>query len=597
MDNDGAQIMTQAEKLAAIRAGLVGEELAAFLVPRSDEHLGEYVPACAERLAWLTGFTGSAGLAAVLPDRAAVWSDGRYVIQLDRETDGTLWERLHLADQPPPAWLADAAGEGARVGYDPWLMSEDTVAQFTGAGLTMVPVAANLVDTAWKDRPPAPMGQVSIHALALTGVSSEQKREQIGHDLAKARQDVAVITDPASIAWLLNIRGQDVDFTPFALGFALVHADGGVELFMAPEKISTETRTELGNNVAISPRDALPSALAKLSGRRVRLDQAGSAAWFAQRLREAGATIVAGQDPILLPKACKSEAEQKGARAAQKRDAVALCRFLHWLIDAAGHETELSAGAKLLSFRSEIDGFAGESFPAITGAGEHGAIIHYRATPETDRPINPNEVFLIDSGGQYPDGTTDVTRTIWTGPEAPPADLRDQFTRVLKGHIAIATLIFPEKVAGVQIDALARQFLWAQGLNYDHGTGHGVGSFLSVHEGPVSISPHLRPATLAEGMILSNEPGYYRAGHYGIRLENLLLVQKAKIESDKPFFAFETLTLAPFERRLIETTLLTTQERDWIDRYHTHVLDEVGPALPDDARHWLERACAPLGSS
>ena len=314
-------------------------------------------------------------------------------------------------------------------------------------------------------------------------------------------------------------------------------------------------------------------------------------------MREAGATIVPGQDPCLLPKACKSEAEQQGARAAQKRDAVALCRFLFWLTEAAGHETELSAGAKLLALRQEVEGFAGESFAAITGAGEHGAIIHYRATPETNRPINPNEVFLIDSGGQYPDGTTDVTRTIWTGPEAPPADLRDQFTRVLKGHIAIATLVFPEKIAGVQIDALARQFLWNVGLNYDHGTGHGVGSFLSVHEGPVSISPHLRPATLAEGMIVSNEPGYYRVGHYGIRLENLILVQKANFESEKPFFAFETLTLAPFERRLIETNLLTTQERDWIDRYHARVLEEVGPNLPEDALHWLQRACAPLGSS
>ncbi len=597
MDNDGAQIMTQAEKLASVREKLQEQGLAAFLVPRSDEHLGEYVPPSAERLAWLTGFTGSAGLAAVLPARAAVWSDGRYVLQLDRETDGSLWERLHLTEQPPPAWLAEAAGEGAKVGYDPWLMSEDAVAQFTAAGLSMVPVATNLVDAAWKDRPAPPSGQVSIHALALAGVPSDEKRERVGRELSKAKQDVAVLTDPASIAWLLNIRGQDVDFTPFALGFALLHADGGVELFMSPEKISPDTRAQLGNAVAVSPREALPGALAKLKDRRVRLDQAGSSAWFAQRLREAGATIVSGQDPCLLPKACKSEAEQQGARAAQKRDAVALCRFLFWLTEAAGHETELSAGAKLLALRQEVEGFAGESFAAITGAGEHGAIIHYRATPETNRPINPNEVFLIDSGGQYPDGTTDVTRTIWTGPEAPPADLRDQFTRILKGHIAIATLVFPEKIAGVQIDALARQFLWNVGLNYDHGTGHGVGSFLSVHEGPVSISPHLRPATLAEGMIVSNEPGYYRVGHYGIRLENLLLVQKANFESEKPFFAFETLTLAPFERRLIETNLLTTQERDWIDRYHARVLEEVGPNLPEDALHWLQRACAPLGSS
>jgi Xaa-Pro aminopeptidase len=582
-------------KIAKVRAELTKQDLAGFLVPRSDEHLGEYVPASAERLAWLTGFTGSAGLAAVLSDQAAVWSDGRYVLQLENETDAAIWTRLHVTDTPPPAWVAEKAGQGARIGYDPWLMSEESVARFTDAGLTMVAVAANPVDLAWKDRPAPPMAKIRAHALAVAGVSSLEKREQIGRKLTEEKQEVAVLTDPASIAWLLNIRGQDLEFAPFALGFALLHADGGVEFFVEPDKISDETRASLGNSVAIAPRAALPDAIAGLKGRRVRLEHAGAPAWFAQRLREAGATIVPGTDPCALPKACKNPVEQMGARDAQKRDAVALCRFLHWLTDAAGHETELSAAAQLLKYRGEIEGFAGESFAAIAGAGEHGAIIHYHATPQTNRAINPNEVFLIDSGGQYPDGTTDVTRTIWTGPDAPPADLRDQFTRVLKGHIAIATLVFPEKTAGVQIDALARQYLWNAGLDYDHGTGHGVGSFLSVHEGPVSISTHLRPATLAEGMILSNEPGYYRVGHYGIRLENLLLVQKTAIEAKKPFFAFETLTLAPFDRILIDIGLLTTQERAWLDAYHARVLRQVGPALPEDAKAWLERVCAPLG--
>jgi Xaa-Pro aminopeptidase len=589
--------MTFAQKIAAIRADLASQDLAGFLIPRSDEHLGEYVPPSAERLAWLTGFTGSAGLAAVLTDAAAVWSDGRYVLQLANETDAAIWTRLHVTENPPPAWVAEKAGQGARIGYDPWLMSEESVARFTDAGLTMVALAANPVDRAWKDRPAPPMAKILPHALALAGLSSQEKREQIGRALAADKQEVAVLTDPASIAWLLNIRGQDLQFAPFALGFALLHADGGVEFFVEPEKISDDTRATLGNHVAIAPRDALPAAIAGLKGRRVRLDHSGAPAWFAQRLREAGAAIVPGADPCALPKACKNPIEQQGARDAQKRDAVALCRFLHWLTDAAGRETELSAAARLLKFRGDIEGFAGESFAAIAGAGEHGAIIHYHATPQTDRAINPNEVFLIDSGGQYPDGTTDVTRTIWTGPDAPPAELRDQFTRVLKGHIAIATLVFPEKTAGVQIDALARQFLWHAGLDYDHGTGHGVGSFLSVHEGPVSISVHLRPAALAEGMILSNEPGYYRVGHYGIRLENLLLVQRASVEGTKPFFLFETLTLAPFDRRLIETGLLTTQEREWLDRYHRRVFEQVGPALPEDARRWLERACAPLGSA
>jgi Xaa-Pro aminopeptidase len=589
------ETMTHAEKIATIRAELVRRDLAGFLVPRSDEHLGEYVPPSAERLAWLTGFTGSAGLAAVLADEAAIWSDGRYVLQLENETDGAIWTRLHVTENPPPAWVAEKAGQGARIGYDPWLMSEEAVARFTDAGLTMIALAANPVDVAWKDRPAPPMAKIRPHALAFAGVSSQEKREQIGRKLTEDKQEVAVLTDPASIAWLLNIRGQDLDFVPFALGFALLHADGGVEFFVEPEKISDETRESLGNSVAIAPRAALPAAIAGLKGRRVRLDHAGAPAWFAQRLREAGATIVSGSDPCALPKACKNPVEQQGARDAQKRDAVALCRFLHWLTGAAGHETELSAAAQLLKFRSEIEGFAGESFAAIAGAGEHGAIIHYHATPQTDRAINDNEVFLIDSGGQYKDGTTDVTRTIWTGPDAPPAELRDQFTRVLKGHIAIAILVFPEKTAGVQIDALARQYLWHAGLDYDHGTGHGVGSFLSVHEGPVSISTHLRPATLADGMILSNEPGYYRVGHYGIRLENLLLVQKAATESRKQFFQFETLTLAPFDRLLIDAALLSPQERDWLDRYHARVLAEVGPALQGESRNWLQRACAPLG--
>jgi Xaa-Pro aminopeptidase len=587
--------MNVSEKIATVRAEMAKQDLAGFLIPRSDEHLGEYVPPSAERLAWLTGFTGSAGMAAVLAGQAAVWSDGRYVLQLANETDGSIWQRLHVTEDPPPAWVAAQAGEGARIGYDPWLMSEEQVARFTDAGLSMIAVAENPVDLAWKDRPAPPLAKVLPHGLALAGVSSRDKREQIGRALTADKQEVAVLTDPASIAWLLNIRGQDIEFAPFALGFALVHADGGVEFFVDPEKITDETRAHCGNGVAFAARDALPAAIAGLNGRRVRLDHSGAPAWFAQHLREAGAIVVSGADPCLLPKACKNPVEQQGARDAQKRDAAALCRFLYWLTDAAGHETEISAAAQLLKFRSEIKGFAGESFAAIAGAGEHGAIIHYHATPQTDRAINANEVFLIDSGGQYPDGTTDVTRTIWTGPDAPPAELRDQFTRVLKGHIAIATLVFPEQTMGVQIDALARQFLWQTGLDYDHGTGHGVGSFLSVHEGPVSISKYLRPAVLAEGMIVSNEPGCYRVDRYGIRLENLLMVQKARVQCPKPFFAFETLTLAPFDRRLIDMALLSTQERDWLDRYHARVLAEVGPALPEDERYWLERACAPLG--
>jgi len=572
---------------------MADQGLAGFLVPRGDEHLGEYVPPSGERLAWLTGFTGSAGLAVVLAGAAAVWSDGRYVLQLAAQTDGALWERLHLTDLPPPAWIAAHIGEGT-LGYDPWLHSEEGLKPFRDAGITLRAVARNPVDIAWADRPAPPAGPAVPHDIAYAGATSAEKREQIAEALRAARQDAAIVSDPASVAWLLNIRGSDVESTPFALGFCIARADANVDLFMDAAKLPAETRAWLGNNVAIAERSGLPGALAALSGKRVRVDQAGTAAWFADRLRDAGAIVVAGADPCLLPKARKNPVEQKGARAAHARDAVALTRFLHWVRDAGGRVTEISAATRLQSFRAEGERFRGDSFAAISGAGEHGAIMHYRVTPETNRTLRANEVYLIDSGGQYLDGTTDVTRTIWTGPDAPPHEARDRFTRVLKGHIAIATAIFPEHVAGVRLDAFARAALWQAGLDYDHGTGHGVGSYLSVHEGPVSISPHLRPATIAEGMILSNEPGYYLPGAYGIRIENLVLVRRADLASDKPFLAFETLTLAPIDRVLIDRDLLRPDEIAWLDDYHARVLREVGPHLPPDAQAWLAHACAPL---
>ncbi len=365
---------------------------------------------------------------------------------------------------------------------------------------------------------------------------------------------------------------------------------------MDPAKLPAATRAWLGNGVSVRGRDELGPALAGLGGQRVQVDGAGSPAWFAQHLRGAGAEVVDAADPCLLPKACKNATEQDGARAAHRRDAVAVCRFLHWLDGMAGRTTEVGAAERLLAFRRELPEFRGESFPAISGAGEHGAIIHYRVTPETDRAMRPNEAYLIDSGAQYPDGTTDITRTVWTGPDPAPAELRDRATRVLKGHIAIATAVFPQGVAGPHLDASARRALWQVGLDYDHGTGHGVGSFLSVHEGPASLSRAGRMAPLAAGMILSDEPGFYLPGGYGIRLENLLLVQQASFpDSKKPFLRFETLTLAPFDRRLIDRALLDDAETAWIDAYHARVLREIGPALERAEREWLEQACAPLG--
>jgi Xaa-Pro aminopeptidase len=584
--------------LAALRYEISRRDLHGFIVPRADEHLGEYVPASAERLAWLTGFTGSAGLAVVLADKAAVFTDGRYVLQLASQTDAALWERLHVTEKPPAVWLKENVPAGARIGFDPWLISEEGLANYTKAGLAMLPVDSNPIDAVWRDRPPPPQAVAMPHPLNLAGRSAEEKRQDIAALLRDARQDTAVLSDPASVAWLFNIRGGDVPFTPFALGFALVHADGGAELFMDPVKLPEATRAFLGNAVSVAARDALPAALARLEGKTVRVDPTGSPVWFMERLREAGATVVSGPDPCLLPKARKNPVEQQGSRAAHARDAVAMCRFLHWLSEAGAthQETELSAANRLLALRAAVDGFRGESFPAISGAGEHGAIIHYRVTEATNRAIRPNEVYLIDSGAQYIDGTTDITRTIWTGPEAAPADVKGHVTRVLKGHIAIATLVFPEGVGGAHIDSFARRALWQIGIDYDHGTGHGVGSYLSVHEGPVSISRVARPVPIGAGMILSNEPGYYLPDHYGIRMENLLLTQPADMPAaTKAFLRFETLTLAPFDRNLIDASLLDAWELDWLNAYHARVLREVGPHLEPAVQTWLSTACERIG--
>ncbi len=582
-------------RLDAVRAAVRAEGLDGFIVPRADEHLGEYVPPAAERLAWLTGFTGSAGLAIVLATRAAVFTDGRYTLQLEQEADVALWERCHVTETPPAAWLKANAPAGARIGYDARLISEEALARFAESGVALV-AAANPIDAVWIDRPPPPAAPALPHPLAYAGQVSAEKRALLAAELTRAGQDAAVLSDPHGIAWLLNIRGADLDYTPVALADALLYSDGRVDLFIDPAKLPEVTRAWLGNGVAVAGPERLAAALDTLVGRRVRVDPAGTPAWFAQRLRAAGAEVVAGPDPCLLPKACKNPAEQAGARAAHGRDAIALCRFLAWLEIGAAGTTELSAADRLLSLRRELPGFRGESFPAIAGAGEHGAIIHYRASAGSNRALQPGEVFLIDSGAQYEDGTTDVTRTVLIGPGTPDAALRERYTRVLKGHIALAALIFPEGIAGPHIDGFARAALWRAGLDYDHGTGHGVGSFLSVHEGPVGISRAARMVPLAPGMILSNEPGFYLPGQYGIRLENLLLVRREDIPgAGRPFLGFETLTLAPFDRRLIAEALLDATERAWLDTYHARVLAAVGPQLDAATREWLAASCAPLG--
>ena len=579
-------------RLTLLRQHLAALDADGFLVPRADEHLGEYVPPSAERLAWLTGFTGSAGLAIVLREEAAVFTDGRYVLQLAAQTDPAAFQRLHIVEQPPQLW---AAARARRLAYDPWLVSEELVARYAEAGLDMVPVAANPIDAVWQDRPAPPCEPAEPHALALAGEASAAKLGSLAGELRRAGQDACVLTDPASINWLMNLRGADLPFIPVALAFAIVHADARADLFIHPAKLTDAVRDWMGSAVACHAPGAFAAALAGMAGKTVRVDPAGSPAAVAQALRAGGAKVAAGSDPCLLPKACKNPVEQDGARAAHRRDAVAMCRFLHWLQEASG-ETEMSAAAKLLQFRGDVPHFRGESFPAISGAGEHGAVIHYRVTPESDRAIGRDEVYLIDSGGQFDDGTTDITRTVWTGPDTPPAALRERFTRVLQGNIALATTAFPRGVAGPHLDAVARRALWAAGLDYDHGTGHGVGSYLSVHEGPVSLSRAARIVPIEAGMILSNEPGFYAPGAYGIRLENLLLVQPAEFaDAARPFLRFEVLTLAPFDGRLIDPALLSPAEQAWLDAYHARVAAEIAPLCPPGTAAWLTRACAPIG--
>jgi Xaa-Pro aminopeptidase len=583
--------------LAALRESLPGLGVEGLLVPRSDEFLGEYVPPSAERLAWLTGFTGSAGMAIVLADKAAIFTDGRYTTQAAAQTDPALWERRHLIEQPPQDWLEEHAA-GLRIGYDPRLHPQSFIDRMAASGAVLVPLVANPIDDIWRDRPAPPMAPAVPQPLELAGQGSEEKRAAAAAQLREAGEDAAVLADAHSVAWLLNIRGGDLSHTPLALGSAILRADGRVDLFMEPAKLGPETRAHLGNQVAIHTPASLGDVLGDMGGCRVRVDPDITPIWYAATLLEAGAHLTKGEDPVRLSRARKNPVEQQGSRAAHRRDALALARFLCWFEAEApkGGLTEVSAAERLLAFRATLPLFRAESFPAISGAGENGAVIHYRATPETDRPIRANECYLIDSGGQFTDGTTDVTRTLWTGPGTPPADLVDRYTRVLRGHVALSTLRFPQGAAGPHLDAVARRPLWDAGLDYDHGTGHGVGSFLSVHEGPVAFSRAAKPVPLQEGMILSNEPGFYLPGAYGIRIENLLLTRAADSLPGqvKPFLDFETLTLAPYDRRLIDVALLTAAERAWIDAYHARVLAEIGPELEPEVASWLARACAPL---
>jgi len=592
-----------AERLTALRKEMTKRDLDGFLVPLADEHQGEYVPARARRLAWLTGFTGSAGLAIVTADSAAIFVDGRYTLQVTNESDGELYRFLSSATDPegnwPPAgWIESNLPKNGKLGFDPWLHTDSEIERLKkicgkGSG-ALLPCDTNPIDAIWPDQPAPPLAPISPHAENFAGIASATKRAEMGEKLKEMSVDAVVLSAPDSIAWLLNIRGNDVPYSPLPLAFAIADRSGGVDLFVDSRKVTPELSDHLGDSVKLRAPNELGLALDQLASenKRTLISKGSTPHWISARLRMGGGVVRYGEDPCALPKARKNETELAGAKAAHLRDGVALVHFFHWLDEAtkAGSIDEMGAAAKLETFRSKNDLFQGLSFPTISGAGPNGAIVHYSVDEASNRPLEMGSLYLVDSGGQYLDGTTDVTRTVAIG--KPTLEMRERFTLVLKGHIGVASAVFPPGTTGAQLDILARQALWKVGLDYEHGTGHGVGSYLSVHEGPHRISKAPSNVALESGMIVSNEPGYYKAGEYGIRIENLITVEaiQAQAGSERNMLRFSTLTLAPIDLALIDRALLNPDEIDWLNRYHAEVRTALSSHLSADARHWLELA-------
>ena len=595
--------MTQTP-LESLRLELQRQHLTGFIVPHADEYQNEYVPPCAERLAWLTGFTGSAGTAIVLTKEAAIFVDGRYTLQVADQVNRKHFEIHNSGDCSPATWLGQHGVTSDCIGYDPWLHTPRDLERYEKAcdqaRIQLIPCSPNPIDQIWSDRPSVPMGVIQPHLIEYSGKSSQVKREELAQNLRQDGIDAAIISAPDSIAWLLNIRGSDVSHTPLPLCQAIIYATGRVALFVDLRKISPGLTSHLGSDVSLETPETFERVLQQLGeqSQRVLCDPMKTNIWIFSTLTKHGAHLTHGDDPCALPKACKNAVEIQGAYAAHERDGVAVCQFLAWLAreSASGQVTELQAAAYLDECRQKQAMWEDASFPTISGAGSNGAIVHYHSTPKTNRLLEPGTLYLVDSGGQYLDGTTDITRTVAIG--EPISEHRDRYTRVLQGHIALATAKFPEGTTGSQLDALARAPLWIVGLDYDHGTGHGVGSFLGVHEGPQRISKAANDVALRPGMIVSNEPGYYKTGAYGIRLENLVVVKSEELsrDSNRPFFVFDTLTVVPFDRTLIVVDLLSKHEGDWVNRYHARVWRCLEGKVDAETRAWLEQATQPLST-
>ncbi|MBL4693467.1 MAG: aminopeptidase P family protein [Magnetovibrio sp.] len=591
----------QKKRLSALRSDMIAQGLNAFLIPRADEHQNEYVPPCAERLKWISGFSGTAGLAVVTLDAAAMFVDGRYTLQVKDQCPENLWQHLHITDDPLELWLQRQLKSGQKIGFDPKLHTTRGLARvktvLNNANISMVAVDQNLVDVLWHDQPEPPLGAVSIYPEQFSGEASVLKRERIAHALKDQGQEALVISSPDNMAWLFNIRGHDLDLTPVALGFAILRCDGSATLFLDPQKISDEVGQHLeSDGVACLHPKEFERSLQAFKGKTVRVDQATGSLYICDVLKSAGAKVNLGVDPCTPDKALKNDVELSGMQKAHVRDGVALVRFFNWFKPRVpGAQTEWTVSERLARFRELGEHYKSPSFDTISAAGANGAIVHYGLVKETAAPLQNDQLYLLDSGGQYLDGTTDVTRVLAIG--TPSTEMVRRYTQVLKGHIAVSAATFVEGTTGAQIDPLARQFLWADGVDYDHGTGHGVGCYLSVHEGPQSISKRGTQVSLKPGMILSVEPGYYKAGCFGIRIESLVRVKKLSPQpqnGERETLGFETLTLAPFERCLIDVGLLSADEISWVNAYHARVQETLSPLLEKDDAAFLAQETAAL---